>query len=196
MNKRILLIQPRHGVWDGICIRFPESILTIAAMPHKMGYDVKILDCRVTPEWVNVLKNYLKDGKPICVGITALTGPAIKDLLTSVEIIKKFDNTIPIIFGGVHATLLPEQSLAHEGIDVVMKGEADYTFFEVVKIFEKNTLDEVLKGDALNSVKGVYYYKRSSNGVAHKHNESGSASRSITSGLLPVKTIFSSNLLL
>jgi len=164
MNKRVLLIQPRHGIWDGICIRFPESLLTIAGIPHKMGYNVKIIDCRVTPEWKSVLKNYLKEGKPICVGVTALTGPAIKDLLTSVKIIKEIDKSIPIIFGGVHATLLPKQSLTHEGIDVVIKGEGDYSFFEVVRIFEKNSLDEVLRGDLLNSVKGIYYCKRGGNG--------------------------------
>tara|TARA_Y100000590_G_scaffold470159_1_gene662400 strand:- start:3025 stop:4623 length:1599 start_codon:yes stop_codon:yes gene_type:complete len=163
MKKKVLLIQPRHGIWDGIFIRFPESILTIAALPHKMGYDVKILDCRVTNDWEKVLKNYLKDGNPICVGITALTGPAIKDLLTSIKIIKQFDKNIPIVFGGVHATLLPEQSLAHDGIDLVVKGEADYTFFEIVKIFEKNTLDEVLKSDKLNNIKGIYYNRRTSN---------------------------------
>ena len=164
MNKKILLIQPRHGIWDGIFIRFPESILTIAAMPHKMGYDVKILDCRVTDDWEKILKEYLKDGSPICVGITALTGPAIKDLLSSIKIIKEFDKNIPIIFGGVHATLLPEQSLAHEGIDVVVKGEADYTFFEIVKVFEKTQLDEVMKSDLLNNIKGIYYCKKISNG--------------------------------
>ena len=92
MKKKVLLIQPRHGIWDGIFIRFPESILTIAALPHKMGYDVKILDCRVTNDWEKVLKNYLKDGNPICVGITALTGPAIKDLLTSIKIINNVTN--------------------------------------------------------------------------------------------------------
>ena len=173
MNKRILLVQPRHGIWDGIFIRFPESVLSIGALPHAKGYDVKILDIRVTEDWINVLKDYLKDGKPICVGITALTGPAIRDLLTSVKIIKEFDNSIPIIFGGVHATLLPEQSLAHDGIDVVIKGEGDYTFYEVVKIFEKNNLDEVLRSDRLNSVKGIFYYKRTSNsGAVNKQLES------------------------
>ena len=173
MNKRILLIQPRHGIWDGVFIRFPESVLSVAALPHAKGYEVKILDLRVTEDWINVLKDYLKDGKPICVGITALTGPAIKDLLTSVKIIKEFDNSIPIIFGGVHATLLPEQSLAHDGIDVVIKGEGDYTFYEVVKIFEKNNLDEVLRSDLLNSVKGIFYYKRTSNsGAVNKQLES------------------------
>ena len=173
MNKKILLIQPRHGIWDGVFIRFPESVLSVAALPHAKGYDVKILDLRVTKEWIKILKDYLKDGKPICVGITALTGPAIRDLLTSVKIIKEFDNSIPIIFGGVHATLLPEQSLAHNGIDVVIKGEGDYTFYEVVKIFEKNNLDEVLRSDVLNGVKGIYYYKRTSNSDAvTKHLES------------------------
>jgi len=173
VNKRILLIQPRHGIWDGIFIRFPESILSIAALPHSKGYDVKILDLRVTNDWKNILKGYLKDGNTICVGITALTGPAIKDLLTSVKIIKEFDNSIPIIFGGVHATLLPEQSLAHDGIDVVIKGEGDYTFYEVVKIFEKNNLDKVLRSDALKSVKGIYYNKRTNNSaVVNKDLES------------------------
>ena len=173
MNKKILLIQPRHGIWDGVFIRFPESVLSVAALPHAKGYDVKILDLRVTKEWIKILKDYLKDGSPICVGITALTGPAIKDLLTSVQIIKEFDNSIPIIFGGVHATLLPEQSLAHDGIDVVIKGEGDYTFYEVVKIFEKNNLDEVLRSDVLDGVKGIYYYKKTSNsGAVNKHLES------------------------
>jgi radical SAM superfamily enzyme YgiQ (UPF0313 family) len=173
VNKKILLIQPRHGIWDGVFIRFPESVLSVAALPHAKGYDVKVLDLRVTKDWENILKDYLKDGKPICVGITALTGPAIRDLLTSVKIIKEFDNSIPIIFGGVHATLLPEQSLAHDGIDVVIKGEGDYTFYEVVKIFEKNNLDEVLGSDVLNGVKGIYYFKRTSNnGVVNKHLES------------------------
>ena len=167
-NKKILLIQPRHGVWDGIYIRFPESVLSIAALPHAEGYDVTILDLRVTPNWEDVLQSYLADNKPICVGITSLTGPSLKDLLKSVEIIKEHDNSIPIVFGGVHATLLPEQSLyTVPGVDVVVTYEGDYSFFEVVKVFEKNSLDEVMKSNALASVKGIYY--RKSNVVDFQH---------------------------
>ena len=98
MNKRILLIQPRHGIWDGVFIRFPESVLSVAALPHANGFDVKILDLRVLSNWENTLKDYLKDNKPICVGITALTGPSLKDLIVCVNTIKKFDVSIPIIF--------------------------------------------------------------------------------------------------
>ncbi len=46
MSKKILLIQPRHGIWDGIFLRFPESVLSVAATPHSKGYDVTILDLR------------------------------------------------------------------------------------------------------------------------------------------------------
>ena len=160
MNKRMLLIQPTHGIWDGVFIRFPESILSIAALPHAKGYDVKILDLRVTKNWQRTLSDYLKEGKPVCVGITALTGPSLKDLIICVDMIKKFDTSIPIIFGGVHATLLPEQSLRHRGIDIVMKGEGDFTFYEIAKIFEKNKLDDVLKSDMLDSIKGIYYFNK------------------------------------
>jgi len=157
-NKKVLLIQPRHGVWDGIFIRFPESVLSIAALPHAKGYDVTILDLRVLASWEDVLKKYLEDARPICVGITSLTGPSLRDLLICIKIIKQVDSTIPVIFGGVHATLLPEQSLAVNGIDIVVKGEGDYTFFNLIKVFEKNTLEEALRNDVLNSVLGVYYY--------------------------------------
>tara|TARA_Y100000294_G_C8543137_1_gene332031 strand:- start:52 stop:1575 length:1524 start_codon:yes stop_codon:yes gene_type:complete len=164
MSKKILLIQPRHGIWDGIFLRFPESVLSVAATPHSKGYDVTILDLRALKDWKNDLKKYLQDGSPICVGITALTGPSLKDLIDSVEIIKNFNKTIPIIFGGVHATLLPEQSLEHDGIDVVMKGEGDFTFFEAIKVFEKHNLEEVLKKNLLKNVKGVYYYNKTNEG--------------------------------
>ena len=90
MKKKVLLIQPTHGIWDGIFIRFPESVLSVAAMPHSKGYDVTILDLRVLKNWKNELKKYLQNGSPICVGITALTGPSIKDLIDSVDIIKNF----------------------------------------------------------------------------------------------------------
>ena len=96
MNKKVLLIQPRHGIWDGIFIRFPESVLSVAALPHAKGYDVTILDLRVLTDWEKKLKNYLKDNRPICIGITALTGPSIKDLIDSVAIIKKFDKQLGI----------------------------------------------------------------------------------------------------
>jgi len=164
MKKKVLLIQPTHGIWDGIFLRFPESVLSVAALPHAKGYDVTILDLRVIKNWKKVLLNYLKEGAPICVGITALTGPSIQDLIDSVEIIKKFNKDIPIIFGGVHATLLPEQSLEHEGIDVVMKGEGDFTFYEAIKVFEKNSLDEVFRKNLLRDVKGVYYYNKTDQG--------------------------------
>ena len=159
MKKKILLIQPRHGVWDGVFIRFPESVLSIAALPHSKGYDVKILDYRILHGWKRHLKTYLESNKPICVGITGLTGPALQYVLDSVRIIKEKYSTMPIIFGGVHATLLPEQSLKVSGIDVIVKGEGDFTFFQLVKVFEKNSISEAKTKGLLKNIPGIYYEK-------------------------------------
>ena len=149
-SKRVLLIQPKHGVWDGVFIRFPESVLSIAGLPHQEGYDVTILDIRVEPNWKKKLKEYLRE-RPLCVGITSLTGPSLSYVKESINIIKNIDKEIPIVFGGVHATLLPEQSIKLNGIDVVVKGEGDYAFYDVIKAIENN--------ESLDKIKGLYYKK-------------------------------------
>ena len=156
-NKRVLLIQPSHGVWDGVFIRFPESVLTIAALPHQNGYDVTIFDIRVISNWKKQLREYLKE-KPICVGISSLTGPSLQYVIDAIKIIREIDNTIPIVFGGVHATLLPEQSLLTGDVDIVVKGDADFVFYELLKVIEESdNLDSAKLNGALKNVKGLYY---------------------------------------
>ena len=156
MNKKVLLIQPRHGVWDGVFIRFPESVLSIAALPYAKGYDVTILDYRVIKGWKNSLINYLKD-TPICVGITSLTGPSLEYAIESINIIKEINPLIPVIFGGVHATLLPEQTLLSPGVDIVIKGEAEYSFCEVIQVLENKGIGEAKKNGILDRISGIYY---------------------------------------
>ena len=156
-NKRVLLVQPKHGVWDGVFIRFPESVLTIAALPHQNGYDVTILDMRVVSAWKSQLRKYLEE-KPICVGITSLTGPSLQYVIESIKIIREIDSTIPIVFGGVHATLLPESSLLTGDVDIVVKGDADYVFYELLQVLENShSLDSAKSNGTLRNIKGLYF---------------------------------------
>lgn len=148
MNKSVILIQPKYGPWDKLFCRLPESVLAIAALPYKEGYNVKILDQRVHSNWKGRLKELLKE-RPICCGITSLTGPSLKCALEAAALIKKIDRDIPIVFGGVHATLLPEQTLQHRNIDIVVKGEGDYTFYNIIKALEEKK--------PFDGIKGVYY---------------------------------------
>jgi len=157
MNKKVLLIQPRHGIWDGVFIRFPESVLSIAALPYANGYDVTIIDIRVENSWKQKLIKQTQE-EPICIGITSLTGPSLEYVIEAIEIIKSVNQEIPIILGGVHATLLPEQSLNTSDVDIIVKGDADFIFYDLIKVLEKEKdLNKIIEDEKLNSVKGLYY---------------------------------------
>ncbi|MDI6642006.1 MAG: radical SAM protein, partial [Elusimicrobiota bacterium] len=51
--------------------------------------------------------------------------------------------------GGVHATLLPEQTVAHPNVDIVVRGEGDITAVELTNALET--------GNSLSNVKGITY---------------------------------------
>ena len=51
MEREILLVQPKAGLWENLGIRSPDGLLTMAAMPKKEGYNVKILDLRLEKDW-------------------------------------------------------------------------------------------------------------------------------------------------
>ena len=56
---------------------------------------------------------------------------------------------MPVIWGGPHPSILPEQTLESEYVDIVCIGEGDITFYEIVKALEK--------GESLSEIKGVAF---------------------------------------
>ena len=40
---------------------------------------------------------------------------------------------VPIVFGGIHATAVPERVLSHDFIDYVIRGEGEFSFFELLE---------------------------------------------------------------
>jgi radical SAM superfamily enzyme YgiQ (UPF0313 family) len=56
-----------------------------------------------------------------------------------------------MVWGGTHPTLLPGQTLENHLVDIIVVGEGDYTFFELVEHLEKEK--------SLSDVKGLYYKK-------------------------------------
>jgi radical SAM superfamily enzyme YgiQ (UPF0313 family) len=63
---------------------------------------------------------------------------------------------VPVIWGGVHASLLPEQTLENPYLDIVVVGEGERTFLELVKALESGT--------PLRNVSGICYKE---NGKVH-----------------------------
>jgi len=137
---KILLIQPPFNpnlIGAGILyLNEPLALETVAAsIPH---HNVKILDMRLEPN----LEQTLNAFQPDIVGVTAYT----PDVYIAIQILKKVkehnENTLTVI-GGHHASLLP-QDFDKEFIDVIVIGEGQYSFQELVDKYEKeNNLKEI-----------------------------------------------------
>jgi len=153
MMADIVLVQPKAGEFETIGIRPPDSLLTVAAIPVEKGYNVKIVDQRVSKDWRKELKEAMKDA--LCVGITAMTGQQIKYALEVSKFVKENSN-VPVVWGGVHVSLMPEQSIQNKYIDIIVKGEGDYALYEIADALEKQ---QKSGKDFLKNVRGIYYKK-------------------------------------
>ena len=78
---------------------------------------------------------------PDIVGISITTNKYGSALNVS-KWVKDFDPNIPVVFGGVHPTVLPEESLKNKNVDIVVRGEGEYTFLDLVENIDN--LDKVL----------------------------------------------------
>ena len=147
--KNVILFHPSVGYMDKLRTKpsLPLNLLSAANLVSK-DYKVIIVDERIEYDWKQKIKNLI-DENTICVGVTSLTGKMILSGLEFSKFIKQISNKIPVVWGGVHPTLVPQQTLQNKYIDIVVLGEAEKTFYDLVC-----TLD---KGLPLDNVNGICY---------------------------------------
>jgi len=140
----VILIYPKTGMDVGSTVVPPHSLLAIAAPLYKKGYRVKIIDQRRDPHWrENLTKALEKD--PICAGISSMTGTQLYFAIEAARVIRGISGgKLPIIWGGPHPSILPEQTLQSEYVDIVCAGEGDLAFEELVDaLSSKKPLDNI-----------------------------------------------------
>jgi len=158
MNKRILLIFPKLGPYDRIVKDMPLSLIYAARIVQREGFSVKIVDQRIESNWRQVIAEELKK-EPILAGISVMTGSPIAYALEISDFIKKSSN-VPVVWGGIHPTIMPEQTILNENIDILVRGEGEITLQELARALFDNAKD-------LRSIKGISY----KNGGNVPHNQ-------------------------
>jgi anaerobic magnesium-protoporphyrin IX monomethyl ester cyclase len=134
----------------GVTILMPMSTLHSVSLIHDKGYNVKVIDQRIDEKWKQTLKKEINQN-PVCVGITTMTGKQIDYSLEVAKFIRSLNPNMPIVWGGVHPSLLPEQTLENEYVDIVVIGEGERTLLELVKALENR--------QPLDKIKGLGYKK-------------------------------------
>ena len=131
----VILVYPRT-LWDikNVTTRLPLAALYIGSLMQEQGFTVQVIDQRTDERWSETLRDAL-DGpspqEPLWVGISAMTGRQIHWGLEAAEIVRSARPETPIVWGGVHPTILPDQTLAHPLVDLVAVGEGEQTALEL-----------------------------------------------------------------
>ncbi|TFG25679.1 MAG: B12-binding domain-containing radical SAM protein [Promethearchaeota archaeon] len=128
--KHTILIYPQLEFAKTQIPTPPYSILFITDYLIKRNIDVKIFDLRF--DSLNQVKDTISINEPEYIGVSVMTGPQIFQALKFCKSIKKDFPKIKIVWGGIHSTILPGQTLRNNLIDFVIRGEGERSYHELV----------------------------------------------------------------
>ncbi len=129
----------------------PLGLAYIATVLENKGYVVIIIDANAERLSVSETVARVVNFKADIAGLTAVT-PTIGICAQIAEEIKKHDNSIFTIIGGIHATVLPEETLKeYLHFDFLIRGEGEFAFAELLGALNRKLV--------LNNIKGLVYRK-------------------------------------
>jgi radical SAM superfamily enzyme YgiQ (UPF0313 family) len=128
----------------------PLGLCYIAAILEKNGFSVAIEDMHIDQKNTKDVIDLVKKHKPKIVGISSST-PTYPNAKEIARYIRRSSN-IPIIIGGIHATMMPRECL-EDGFDAVVRGEGESTMLELAEFL-------IRKRGNLENILGISYRKR------------------------------------
>jgi anaerobic magnesium-protoporphyrin IX monomethyl ester cyclase len=142
MKNKVVLFYPPYG---GPPLGAPLCLLALASPLLNAGFTVSVVDGAITPDFERVIVGEVGDA--LCFGISLLTGPMIRTAIRVARQVKDAHPDLPIIFGGWHPSLLPEQTMQPWFVDAIVRGQGELTLLEIAK--------RLAEGKELEGVRGV-----------------------------------------
>lgn len=150
--KSVLLVEPPPVDWGssptGQSVTVPLGLLIVATCLRAAGVTVIVVDGRLDPAFRERVLELVRQDTLLYVGFSVMTGQ-VREALRLAREVKALRPRLPVVFGGVHATLFPEQTARDPHVDIVVVGDGEDTSVE---------LAHALSGDVLlDSVRGIAY---------------------------------------
>ena len=151
---RSSLVYPPITIWSsdpsGAGPVPPLGLAYIAAVLEEESQEVEILDAlalginhrerhgdfsRIGLSYDDI-RRHLEDSAPDIVGISTMFTAYEQNAHEVAGIVKEISPDILVVFGGSHASVCPELVLKDRNVDIVVKGEGELTFLELVENME------------------------------------------------------------
>ena len=120
----------------------PLALVAVGSALDPDRYETVIVDGRM--EDTGALLRQL-DGA-LCLGMTVLTGRPLGEALRVSRLVRSHHPELPIVWGGWHPSLFPEQCAAEPDVTAVVIGQGELTFRELA--------DRLASGDSIADVAG------------------------------------------
>ncbi|MFZ2410251.1 MAG: radical SAM protein, partial [Candidatus Methanoperedens sp.] len=127
-------------------VNVPLSLLALARMV-KDEFNVKIINAVVDSDYKEQILTACENA--LCLGVSSMTCYQIRDGIDVCAAVKEKYPALPVIWGGYHPSTEPIQTLKNPYIDIVVRGQGELTFKEVVHRLRDNK--------SLDGIPGVSY---------------------------------------
>lgn len=143
MKNKVVLFHGRASSFEKKIKVAPLALLHISSFLVKDGFEVKIISDSL---YGNYIEETVKQcSNSICLGITAMTGTQISEGLKVAIIVKQKYPELPIVWGGWHPSITLESTIKDPNVDMVIIGQGERKFYELVKSLRDNNLDNSKK---------------------------------------------------
>ena len=109
----------------------PLALIHLAAPLVARGHEVRVIDSAVEDDPEKAVLQAV-DGA-CALGISMVTGPMITQGVAVAAAVRAKRPDLPIVAGGWHPSILPEQTLKSPLFDAVVKGQGEVTLAEIVE---------------------------------------------------------------
>lgn len=122
----------------------PLGILAVATPLIRAGFQVVLVDSTITPNFKERVLLEVQDA--LCLAISLVTGPMIRETVEIAKAVKEWDPVFPIVLGGWHPSLLPKQTLEAPYIDYIVRGQGEDSFLELVQHLHAGSAPDLVAG--------------------------------------------------
>ena len=125
----------------------PYGSLFLYSLLKKEGFNPIFIHEYKNRDYETIIKQYAEDA--LALGISAMTGFQISSGIKAAECFRKYVGlNRPIIWGGAHATAIPENTISSKHVDYVYVGPVTQNiinFFRLIKANDNNELKNLPK---------------------------------------------------
>ena len=129
MRRKVLLFNPESEFYA-----MPLGLLAVGSALDPVKYDVRIFDARIESKAASKVMDEAEEAA--CVGITVFSGAPIASALKLSRQLKNRFRDLPIVWGGWHPSILPEQCVASGAVDAVIIGQGEGAFSELLEVID------------------------------------------------------------